>query len=79
MIGSTAARPADKAWLALAGLIVTWEIMSPEGELLSEAVDRYRHHHPFVTNAAILVVSLHLLRAIPSRWDPLHRLAVVRR
>jgi hypothetical protein len=68
----------DWAWIALASAILGYEVRAPEGQLLSEAVDRYRARHPFITNAVILAVSLHLMRAIPPRFDPLHRLAARR-
>jgi hypothetical protein len=67
---------ADYAWAALVAGIVTYEAACPPGQLLSEAVDRYRIRYPFVINGAILYISLHLLRQWPKRIDPLHRLAV---
>jgi hypothetical protein len=68
-------RPADYAWLTLAVAVIAYEAASPPGELLSEAVDRYRHRHPIITHAAILYVAAHLLRRWPQRIDPLHQLA----
>jgi len=68
-------RPADYAWLALAAAIVAYEAASPPGELLSEAVDRYRRRHPIATDLAIVYVAAHLLRRWPPKFDPLHRLA----
>jgi hypothetical protein len=65
----------DVAWIALAAGIVLYEVAAPKGELLSEAVDRYRRHHPFVTNGVIAYLSLHLLRQWPRRIDPLTQLA----
>jgi hypothetical protein len=66
----------DVAWIVLAAGIVIYEAAAPKGELLSEAVDRYRRHHPFVTNGVIAYLSLHLLRQWPRRIDPLHQIAV---
>ena len=68
-------RPADCAWGALAALIVAYEACSPPGELLSEACDRYRRHHPVITDLSIIYVAAHLLRRWPTPLDPLHRLA----
>ena len=67
---------ADIAWLALAAGIVLYEAAAPPGQLLSQAVDRYRAKHPFITNGVILYISLHLLRQWPRRADPLHQIAV---
>jgi hypothetical protein len=66
----------DVAWLAIAAGIALYEVAAPKGELLSEAVDRYRYKHPFVTNGVIAYLSLHLLRQWPKRMDPLHQIAV---
>lgn len=68
-------RPADRAWITLAAGILTWEILAPDGELLSEAVDRYRRRHPWLTATVITYISAHLLRVVPRHVDPLHRLA----
>ena len=67
---------ADYAWAALVAAIVAYEAACPPGQLMSEAVDRYRIRHPFLTNGVILYISLHLLRQWPRRIDPLHQLAV---
>lgn len=67
-------RPADYAWLALAGFIVVYEALSPPGELLSEACDRYRCRHPILTDLTIVYVAAHLLRRWPQKADPLHHL-----
>ena len=69
-------KAADWAWLVLATAIVAYEAASPPGELLSEGIDRYRKHHPILTDAAIIYIAAHLLRRIPPRADPLHQLAV---
>jgi len=66
----------DVAWIVLAAGIVIYEAAAPQGELLSEAVDRYRQHHPFLTNGVIAYLSLHLLRQWPRRIDPLHQIAI---
>jgi len=66
---------ADYAWVALVAVIVAYEASCPKGELLSEAVDRYRVVHPFVINGAVCYLALHLLRCWPHRIDPLAQLA----
>lgn len=61
----------DMAWLALATGVLAYEIRAPRGELLSEAVDRYRASRPVLTYAAIVFVAGHLARLWPRRIDPL--------
>lgn len=68
-------RHSDVAWLSLAAAILAYEIAAPRGELLSEAVDRYRSRHPLITLGAIAYLTGHLARLWPRRVDPLHRLA----
>jgi hypothetical protein len=63
--------PSDYAWAVLIAGVVAWEIFSPPGELLSEAVDRYLVRHPVLTRAAILITAAHLLNALevrPLQW-----------
>lgn len=71
-------RHGDWAWLSIAVAVLGYEIAAPRGELLSEAVDRYRRHHPVLTNAVVLYLACHLTRLIPQRIDPLHQMAVRR-
>jgi hypothetical protein len=68
-------KPSDYAWLTISVGIITYEIKSPPGELLSQAVDRYRRRHPIATDIAIIYIAAHLLRRWPQRIDPLHRIA----
>ena len=62
--------------LGIAG-IVAYESFAPKGELISEQVDRYRETKigRFVVPLLISTVALHLLRAIPPKYDWVHRLA----
>lgn len=68
-------KPGDIAWTALAAGVIAYELRAPHGELLSEAVDRYRARRPLVTHAAVIYVAGHLVRVWPARVDPLTRLA----
>lgn len=70
-------KPADWGWSGIAVAVLGYEACAArtEWELLSEAADRYRARHPVLTNTIICYLALHLLRAIPRRWDPLHRIA----
>lgn len=72
-------RHGDYAWAALGAGILVYEVLAPQGELLSEACDRYRRRHPILTTALVLYVAAHLLRRVPARVDPLHRLTGLRR
>lgn len=69
-------RHGDVAWLTLAAAILTYEMAAPRDELLSEAVDRYRRRHPFITEGLICYLALHLLRRLPDKIDPLHQIAI---
>lgn len=71
-------RPGDYAWISLASAVTAYEIKAAidgGGELLSEACDRYRHHHPVITTGLIVYVAGHLARVWPRRVDPLCQLA----
>lgn len=71
-------KPGDYAWITLATAIGAYEIVAAidqGGELLSEAVDRYRLENPVATYALIVYVAGHLGRLWPRRIDPLCILA----
>ncbi|ADL71054.1 hypothetical protein SEQ_HALENA_89 [Mycobacterium phage Halena] len=70
-------RPSDVAWLALAAGIVGYEIAAPPGELLSEGWDRYLRRFPVAARVLPLIVTLHVINALPERFDPVHRLSVL--
>lgn len=69
-------KAADKGWLLIAVGVCVYEMRAAtrEWELLSEACDRYRRRHPWITDLTICYLAAHLLRAIPGRIDPLHRI-----
>ena len=52
--------------------IVLYEVLCDDGELLSEAFDRYMERTPWVVRAATGLVALHLVNALPPRYDVLH-------
>jgi hypothetical protein len=66
----------DAAWAAIGLSVLVYECCAPPGQLLSEAVDKYRNRHPILTNSVILLLAGHLLRIWPRHIDPLHQLAV---
>lgn len=64
-------RPADYAWMTLIAGVVAWEALAPQGELLSEGVDRQLLRHPILTRTVILLTAAHLLNALerkPLKW-----------
>ncbi|QFG08887.1 hypothetical protein PBI_MALAGASYROSE_37 [Mycobacterium phage MalagasyRose] len=72
-------RAADRAWLTIAAVVLTYEAGAPRGELLSEGVDRYLVRRPWVTRVVVGYLGAHLLNLIPERVDPLTRIAVALR
>jgi hypothetical protein len=66
----------DAAWAAIGLTVLVYECWAPPGQLLSEAVDKYRDRHPILTNSVIVFLAGHLLRIWPRHIDPLHQLAV---
>ena len=72
-------RPSLAMWAGVVGGILTYEVVAPENELLSEAADRAIEAHPILTRLAIFLVALHLANLLPTRIDPFHYLAKVRR
>lgn len=67
------------AWLALGWGVAVYDYAAPEGQMLSEGVDRALEKHPLLTVAAVGTVALHLLNVLPERIDPLHQLSVMGR
>lgn len=70
--------PADRTWLGLFVAVTVYELYAAlrDVELLSEAADRYRGRHPILVHSAVVYLAAHLIRRVPARIDPLHRLAV---
>ena len=64
-------RQGDLGWLGLAAGVVAYELAADDGELLSEAVDRYLTHRPVLTTTVIAVTAAHLANLIrPAELDP---------
>lgn len=61
---------AGKAWIGLAAGVVAYDILCPEGEMLSEGVDRGLEANRTATIAAVGVTALHLLNVLPPSVDP---------
>lgn len=71
-------REAALGWAAVVSVIAAYELVAPEGQLLSEGIDRALIRWPIATRITVAVVALHLLNLIPARIDPLHRLVSLR-
>lgn len=69
----------EHAWVVLGLLVIAYEIVANDGELLSEAVDRFIEKHPIATRLAVAGVAMHLANVAPNRIDPLHMLFTVTR
>lgn len=67
-------RASEKAWIGLAAGVFAYDVLCPEGETLSEGVDRAleRPRARFATIGAIAITGAHLLNVIPEKIDPLH-------
>ena len=69
-------RMASRAWIALGGGVLAYEVFAPTDELLSYGCDRYLEAHPWLTRAVIGMTALHLLNALPGYLDPYHGFGV---
>ncbi|WP_440220940.1 DUF7427 family protein [Dietzia sp. MNB45] len=67
-------RPSTAAWGVLAGGVLAYDLLSPNGETLSERCDDWIESHRAATYAAIGVTALHLANLLPQRVDPFYRL-----
>lgn len=69
----------EMAWVAMTLGIVAYELCAPDGQLLSEAVDRFLVSHPILTRVVVISVAAHLLNVLPNEVDPIHRIATLSR
>lgn len=61
----------------LGALIVIWEVGCPEGELLSEAMDRWIVSHPVMIRVGVVAMAVHLANLVPPNVDPIHHAFVL--
>lgn len=66
--------PRHKAWVALAGSVICYDLLAKDGQTLSEGVDHYLEKHPVMTLGAIAITAGHLANIIPESIDPIHQL-----
>lgn len=72
-------REAALGWVVVGAVVLTYEVIAPDGQLLSEGIDRALEKHPIATRIGVGLVAMHLLNLIPDRVDPVHRLALLLR
>lgn len=65
---------AKRGWAALAAGVLAYEVAAPQGELLSEGVDKALEHdrYRYLALGAIGITAAHLANMIPERIDPFH-------
>lgn len=68
-------RPSTKAWGVLGLGVVSYDVLCPPGETLSEGLDNGLEHpiFKFLLIGAIGTTALHLMNVLPSHLDPFHR------
>jgi hypothetical protein len=57
--------------------VLAYDVLCPNGELLSQSVDRSLVRRPWLTRLAVVYVAAHLLNVVPQKLDPLHRLSTI--
>lgn len=65
-------RPSTKAWVGLGLGVVTYDVMCPPGETLSEGLDRLMEHpiYKFMCIGMVGTTALHLCNVLPPSLDP---------
>lgn len=62
-----------KTWLGIGAIVLAHDVFCPEGQTLSEGVDRAIEKHPVLTLGAIAVTGAHLANILPEAIDPFHQ------
>lgn len=74
-----AEKAAGIAWGCLVAGVAAYDYYAPEGQTLSEGVDRALEKHPIATAAAIGMTAMHLLNIYEhlhiEHLDPIHQIA----
>lgn len=63
---------AKHAWAAIGIGVLAYNATAKDGELLSEQCDRWLVVHPVATRVIVTMVALHLINAVPSKYDAIH-------
>lgn len=61
---------ASHGWRLVLGVVVAYEAVCVEEELLSRGFDRLLDRHPIWPRVAVLTVAFHLINWLPDRCDP---------
>jgi hypothetical protein len=69
---------AKRAWIGIGLGVLAYEVAAPEGELLSEGVDRALERSKLWA-LPVGYVALHLINLLPQRADGLHLITVAAR
>lgn len=73
-------RSADRAWIALGVGVVSYDVLAPQGQTLSEGADHYMLKHPWITRGIAFALAAHVCNLVKPEWDAIHLLfAAVRR
>ena len=74
-------RPSNVAWAALTVGVAFYEYCAPEGELMSQAVDRALEKPlgRYLALGAIAITAAHLANILPEQYDPIHQLGRIAR
>lgn len=62
--------PSKVAWATIGGFALAFDIFAPEGQTLSEGVDKALESHKVLTTLAVGATALHLLNKLPAKIDP---------
>ena len=78
-----AEKAAGIAWVGLIVSVAAYDYYAPDGQTLSEGVDRALQKHPLATTAAIGMTAMHLMNIFEhlniEHLDPIHQLANIAR
>lgn len=68
-------KPSTVAWGTIAAGVAAYDVFCPQGETLSEGVDRAleRPYGKVIALGAIAVTAAHLANLLPERVDPFHQ------
>lgn len=64
--------------MAIGALVAAHDLFCPQGQSLSEGVDRAIEKHPVMTVASIGYVAAHLVNILPPQVDVLHHLTAIK-
>lgn len=67
------------AWGTLVAGVAAYDVFCPQGETLSEGIDRgLESKYKYLIAAGIGMTALHLVNLLPNELDPLHNLTKIK-